>query len=430
MSSLAAPTVYAIDFGTSNSLLAAANAHQVFPPVALDRHAADPTVLRSILHFSETGVCSLGAEGLHEYVEAGMRGRLLRSLKRFLPNPAFTHTRIGTRRFQLQELIATVLRTMRERADAAFGAQVRAVVLGRPASYSTLATEDSLAERRMREAAELAGFEQVYFCPEPVAAARDFGDELQEPKTILIADFGGGTSDFCVVRMSHTQFSQRDVLAVRGVSLAGDALDGALMKVELSHHFGSRVRYQVPMGNNVLTMPAPLIDMLCTPAKLSLLGTHDVRTFLRDIKNWSLSDAEKNTVERLLVVAEDGLGFQVYEAVEETKKQLSTALDARFEFEYPGIEIAERISRTAFDAACARPVGEILACLDATLADAGLGPEAIDLVCLTGGTSRVPAVHEGLRTRFGDSKLRRLKGFHSVVGGLARQAQLHAREHA
>jgi hypothetical chaperone protein len=422
----ATPTIYAIDFGTSNSLLAAANAQRVFAPIDLDPRASDPTVLRSILHFSDTGVCTLGAEGLHAYVEAGLRGRLLRSLKRFLPDPAFTHTRVGTRRVQLQELIATVLRSMRERADATFGTQVQSVVLGRPAAYSLVEEEDALAEARMRQAAHLAGFEHVYFCPEPVAAARDLGHELDERRTVLIADFGGGTSDFCVVRMSRTQFSARDVLAVRGVSIAGDALDGALMKGELSHKFGANVRYQVPFGSNVLTMPAPLIDMLCTPAKFSLLSSGDVKSFLRDIKNWSLSDSEKEAVERLLIVAEDGLGFQVFEAVEDTKKALSSSDKASFTFDYPGIEFNQDVSRSAFETACSRPVNEILACLDATLTDAQYSAADVDLVCLTGGTSLVPVVRQRLSARFGDAKLRQLKGFHSVVGGLARQAQLHA----
>lgn len=418
------PTIYAIDFGTSNSLLAAASARRVFDPVPLDPEHTDPTILRSVLYFAPDGSSVLGAAGLHAYTEAGLQGRLLRSLKRFLPNPAFTHTTVGTRRFRLEELIAALLRAMRERADAHFGTRVTRVLLGRPALYSIVPEEDRIAEARMREAALLAGFEDVHFCPEPVAAARDFGDSFATPQLTLVADFGGGTSDFCLVRMSSQGFASTDVLSVRGVPTAGDALDGALMRRELSGLFGADVSYRVPLGSNVLSMPAVLLDMLCTPAKLSLLSTRDVQRFLQDIKHWSLTDEDELAVGRLLIVAEDGVGFSVYEAVEQTKRELSGSEAAPFQLTYPGLELSRPVTRRAFETATQPPIREIFECLDVTLQNGGVTAADVDWICLTGGTSLVPAVQDALRTRFGDAKLRRLKGFHSVVGGLAQQARL------
>jgi hypothetical chaperone protein len=419
------PTIYAIDFGTSNSLLAAANAERVFPPIALDPDAPDPSVLRSILYFTSDGSPYFGVRALAEYVDRGMDGRLLRSLKRFLPAAGFRSTFVGSRRYRLEELIGAMLRTMRHRANQEFGVDVRRVLLGRPARYSKASEEDTLAEARMREAASLAGFDQIDFCAEPTAAARDFESELAQERLVLVADFGGGTSDFSLVRMTRSGFQHDDVLATGGLSIAGDVLDGALMKHQVSHHFGARARYTVPFGDLLLPMPAVLMDLLCTPAKLQLLQARETRALLADVRAGAASAEDRAAVERLECVVDDALGFSVFEAVEATKRALSTASHAAFSFHYPTIDLEQPISRAQFEAACTKPVAAIFDCLDSVLQSAGASASDVDLVCLTGGTSRVPLVHKRLAQRFGPQRLRRLRGLHSVVGGLAHQARLH-----
>jgi hypothetical chaperone protein len=416
------PLVYAIDFGTSNSLLAAANMQGTVPPIALDPHASDPTVLRSILLYPEKGACLIGAEALDAYVEQGMQGRLLRSMKRFLPMPSFIGTELSGRRHTLEEIIAAVLHRMRTRANLHFKTDVRRVLLGRPARFAVDDAHDALAETRLRKAATLAGFEHVDFCPEPVAAARDFSTELDTPKAVLIVDLGGGTSDFSVVRMGRGGFAPEDVLAIGGVSVAGDAFDGALMRRHVSRHFGSEVSYRAPFGSNVLTMPTPLMELLCSPATLALLQQRDVKNFLKEVRAGALTEQDKQAVERLLCLAEDGLGFSVFEAIEVTKRALSEQLTAEFFYGYSDFELRESISRAAFEHASAKAVSAILQAMDETLRRAELAPSDIDLVCLTGGTSKVPAIGSALDQRFGSAKLHHLRGFHSVVEGLAHHA--------
>src|SRR5271156_5226098 len=119
------PTTYAIDFGTSNSLLAAANENGTFEPIALDPSAPNPTVFRSVLYFSEDSEWSFGSEALRKYVAYGMRGRLMRSIKRFLPVRSFVDTRLGTRKVKIEELVGVFLREMRDRANRHFDADVR-----------------------------------------------------------------------------------------------------------------------------------------------------------------------------------------------------------------------------------------------------------------------------------------------------------------
>jgi len=422
------PEVYAIDFGTSNSLLAAANRTQVHPAVPLDPRAEDPTVLRSVLFFPEAQElqeerCFLGKAALDEYVARGSRGRLLRSLKRFLPARGFSRTQIGSRSYALEELIAVVLREMRLRADHFFGAHVERAVLGRPARFSGRDEDDAFAEERLRAAARLAGFRRVDFCPEPVAAARDFRGELRGQKLLLVGDFGGGTSDYSLVRMSDGGFALENVLATHGVSVAGDALDGSLMRSRLARHFGAEVRYRVPLGDNILGMPRPLLEKLCSPAEMSLLGQRDAQSFLQDVRSWSLGAEDRRHIDQLLTLVDDTLGFVVFEAVEHTKKQLSSELRTLLSFHVPGIDIDQELTREEFESGARRELGAIVGALDATLARAGVTSEAVDVVCLTGGTARVPRVRQALTERFGVDRLHSLRGLHAVVEGLARQAR-------
>ncbi len=419
------PHTYAIDFGTSNSLLVAAMSDgSVSDPVPVDPSAPDPTILRSILHFPErpNAPTLFGQEALDTYAEAGMQGRLLRSLKRFLPDPGFATTLVGQRKVSLEELIASILRTLRTRANQHFGADVTRVLLGRPAVYDPKPEHDATAVSRMVNAAKMAGFRDVEFFAEPVAAARDFGSDLTTPKLVLVADFGGGTSDFTVVRMDSSGFSPRDVLATGGVSIAGDALDGALMRRELAPHFGSEMQYRLPMGTNILTMPAVLMDALCTPAKLPLLQSRDVQRFLKEVRSYAQSPHDRELVERFLAIAEDARGFSVFEAVERTKRALSGAETATFDFEYADIDIHQEVSRQRFERAIADAVDAIAECIDKTLDAANAPASTVDIVCLTGGTSRVPRVERLLTERFGAQRLRRLKGLHSVVTGLGLEA--------
>lgn len=417
------PEMYAIDFGTSNSLLAAANRSEVCAPIPLDERAQDPSVFRSILFYSDDGAWSYGAGALSDYVAQGMRGRFIRSIKRFLPVASFADTRIGSRKVLLEELVGMFLREMRRRANAHFGCDVRRVMLGRPARFSDDDQADALAETRLYNAALFAGFEDVHFCPEPLAAAYDFGRTKPGKSTFLVADFGGGTSDYTVARLDTTRADGLEVLGIGGVAQAGDAFDGALMRHGIAEHFGSRVRYQVPFGSNWLEMPAPLMERLCSPADICWLARGDVLEFLRGVRAGSSNEEDKMHVDQLLVLIEDSLGFQIFEAIEQQKRELSAHESAMFRFEYPGIDIQENMTRARFETASARVSRSILDRLDDTLERAGVSPSDIDRVCSTGGTAKVPVIKQALEDRFGAAKLQALSSFHAVIQGLAERAR-------
>ena len=416
-----APTVYAIDFGTSNSLLAAANGERVFEPIPLDPAAPDRTILRSILCFPDSGGSYVGVEALRQFVEHGSEARLLRSIKHHLGSRSFRGTVMRGRMITPEALVAVVLRAMRERADAWFDVQVRRVVLGRPVHFD--GDDDAFAEARLRNAAELAGFAEVHLVPEPVAAARAFGAVREREELALVGDFGGGTSDFTVLRVGPGALTRDDVLAVGGVAVAGDALDASLMRSHVARHFGAEVQYQAPFGKNVLRMPRGIVQHLCSPAHLAILQRRDVAAVLADVRRWSLSEEDRRRIDQLTVLVEDTQGFQLFEAIEGAKRTLSSEDLAEVVYSHPGIEVREPVTRGEFEDASRREVDAIVACLEQTVHAAGVRNEDVAVACCTGGTAKVPRLAAEIRRLLPGARLEQFKGFHSVVEGLAREAQ-------
>src|SRR5690606_16116380 len=124
-------------------------------------------------------------------------------------------------------------------------------------------------------------------------------------------------------------------------------------------------------GDNVLCMPKPLMEKLCSPAEMSLLAQRDVHSFLRDVRSWSLGARDKACIDQLFVLVEDGLGFMLFEAVEQLKKQLSSAPQAQLSFRVPGIDVEQPVTRAEFERGASRELSAIIGALDATLARAG-----------------------------------------------------------
>jgi hypothetical chaperone protein len=165
------------------------------------------------------------------------------------------------------------------------------------------------------------------------------------------------------------------------------------------------------------------LDSLCSPAEAALLERRDVLAFLRDVRHGSLSDGHRDAVDRLIALAEDCLGFSLFQAIEQSKHALSEAPQAPFVFDYPTVEIRDRLERSAFDQWSEKSRAALFRALDETLARARVASSDVDLVCLTGGTAKVPAVIAELSARFGSERIWSHRAFHSVTHGLALHAQ-------
>lgn len=408
----------AIDFGTSNSLVGAFHQGKRVEALPLDMKASDPTLLRTLLYFPHPDLCYYGSEAISEYIQNDMEGRLFRSFKSHLPNKNYLGTILDNRILTLENMVGVFLLELKKRAEKALGATVDRAVIGRPARYSMDPVADGFALHRMEKAAKLAGFKEVEFVPEPLAAAFDYRRNLTQEKLVLIGDFGGGTSDFTLIKLSDQAFKREDVLAIDGCPLAGDALDSVFMSHRLSDFFGAKSRYRLPMGSNILTMPPGVSQRLNHPAHIVHLKEKETYEFIREVRKCSLTAKDGEALERLFLLIEDQQIFPFFEAIEKTKRNLSSKEQTDFEFDYPGLEIKESFTVQQFIEWSTNTKEKIFASLDSCLNSAGVTPEQVDLVCLTGGTGQVPFIRQEFEKRFGKERLQTQSHFHSVLSGL------------
>lgn len=408
----------AIDFGTSNSLVGAFHQGKRVEALPLDMKASDPTLMRTLLYFPHPDLCHYGSEAIAQYIENDMEGRLFRSFKSHLPNKNYLGTVLDNRILTLENMVGVFLLELKKRAEKALGATVDRAVIGRPARYSMDPVADGFALHRMEKAAKLAGFKEVEFVPEPLAAAFDYRRNLKEEKLVLIGDFGGGTSDFTLIKLSDQAFKREDVLAIDGCPLAGDALDSVFMSHRLNDFFGAKSRYRLPMGSNIMTMPPAVTQRLNHPAHIVHLREKETYEFIKEVRKCSLTKADADSLERLFLLIEDQQIFPFFEAIEKTKRGLSSKEQTDFEFDYPGLEIKETFTVKQFIEWSANTKEKIFASLDSCLASANVTPEQVDLVCLTGGTGQVPFIRQEFEKRFGKERLQTQSHFHSVLSGL------------
>jgi hypothetical chaperone protein len=411
---------YAVDFGTSNSLLSFVSPSGDIVPIQLE---AGGNVLRSLLYTPENNKWFFGNEAINEYVNHEGEGRFFRSIKKFLPEPSYNGTIVFNRNMNISEMVAVFLKEMRDRANKATGLNVERLVLGRPALYSLNKEHDQLAESRMRKAAEIAGFKEVVFCPEPIAAGLDYNSASQTEKIVLIADFGGGTSDFTLMKIHKGQHSQDDILGLSGIFSAGDALDGVMMRDFISPHFGSKFEYQIPGGNNVLKFPKNLLTKICSPAHITHLREKDTWEFLQHIEKFALSTEDSKNMQQLFTLVECQLGFPLFHEIEKTKIKLGKSAEVNFEYLFPGINILHEVSNNRYKDSVAGTVDEIMATMMDVFTQSGLSPSKVDEVILTGGTSQFPLIQDKLENVFGKQKLYEHNIYQSVVNGLAQYAR-------
>lgn len=412
---------YAVDFGTSNSLLSHVSDNGTITPIPLEKDQG--LILRSLLYTPEHNVWYFGKEAIKEYINHDGEGRFFRSVKKFLPETSYSGTIVFNKTLGISDIVAVFLGEMRKRANAFTGEKVEKIVLGRPALYSLDPKEDQLAQDRMQKAAEIAGFKEVLFCPEPVAAGLDYSDKSSSEKIILIADFGGGTSDFTLMKVHAGTYSKEDILGLSGVFKAGDALDGVMMKDFIAPHFGSRFEYKIPGGNNILTFPRQLLHKMCSPAHITHLRERDTWEFLQHIQKFALSKEGEQQMHQLFTLVECQLGFPVFNEIESTKVKLGSSAEATFKYLYPGIDIEEIISKTNYQTSITPMVEDIMASMNEVFKQSGLNPSQVHQVCLTGGTSQLPLIRSTLSDIFGTDKLVEYNIYQSVVNGLARYAQ-------
>lgn len=396
-----------IDFGTTNSAVAIADPAGTVQLVPL----AGAPHWRTVLYFEPSGRLTAGTPAIARYLETGGEGRLVQSIKSHLASEVFSRTMIFGRRWQLEDMIAAYLRQVRAASPVDLGNRA---VVGRPVRYWGAETpeDDARAVGRMRDALGKAGFDEVVFEYEPVGAAASYAARLDREEQIVVADFGGGTTDFSVVRVPSGE-----VLATSGIGVSGDAFDARVIDAIVAPALGRGTRYRDEMGGEA-PVPAWLYSKLRRWHYLSFLKEESTLRLLDRVTQGALAPA---LIERLTRIIEEDLGLPLHRAVEGAKVRLSSTAADRVVLE--PIELDLPITRAAFESWLAEDLTSIQNVLDDVLARAGVEASQIDRVFATGGTSLVPAVRNWLAGRFGADKLVGGEELTSVAWGLAARAR-------
>ncbi len=415
------PTALGFDFGTTNSAMALSDGGS--------GRARVTRTFRSVLYFDpdERGkdrrpLAVAGPPAIERYLAGDGSGRLIQSLKSYLASRQFRATSVFGITYTLEDLIALIVRDLRVQARSELGAELPGhVVVGRPVRFAGEESDQEYALARLRQALLAGGFESVDFEYEPVAAAWHYESSLDHDELVLIADFGGGTSDFCLVRVGPgvraRGRSASDILGTEGVALAGDAFDARILLQRVAPALGKGTTY-VSHGKS---MPVPpwLYSHLERWHHLSFLKSKETQKLLDDIQR-ECSAPEKLAALAHLIDAD--LGYQLYRSVEKTKLELSARADAPFAFDDDPIQIRAQVARVDFEAWIADELAAIAGCVDRLLDRTGVAAAEVDRVFMTGGSSLVPSVRALFVQRFGEARLAGGDEMTSVASGLALRA--------
>jgi hypothetical chaperone protein len=380
-----------LDFGTSNSTVACALAQgPALIPVEEDK----VTIPSSIFFDFEDGSASFGRAALRSYVE-GVDGRLMRSLKSVLGHPLLDETvRIKRKAYSYGDIIGLLVGHLKRRADAAAGAEVSHVVMGRPVRFvDDDAEADAKAQNALERIARAQGFAHVEFQYEPIAAALDYERTVAQEEYALIADIGGGTSDFSIVRVSPQGRAKSDrgddVLANQGVHIGGTDFDRLLSMKAVMPHFGLASETKSHFGGKILPVPNGYFVDLATWHRINLLYAPEITRELIDLEKRSLSPER---LRRLRGVIEARLGHSVALAVEAAKIALSDEEASLVDLAEIEEGLTIEVTRETLHAAVESRLASLRAASAETLRQAGLAAERIDAIFLTGGSTAIPAV--------------------------------------
>lgn len=425
---------FGIDFGTTNSALALADGDGAPRLARFARGGGKTTAaFRSVVYLeraeSRRGALRelAGPRAIARYLSVDEPGRLVQSPKSFLAARDFASTRIFEREYRLEALIAVLLRALIREAEAQLGPLDGPVVVGRPVRFvSARSPEDeALALARLRAAFASAGVADVVFEYEPIAAAYHYERTLSCDELILIGDFGGGTSDFSLLRVGPDARRERargesgGVLGNAGVPVAGDVFDGKIVRAAVSPALGLGSEFRSIFGT-VLPVPRWIYGHLERWHHLSFLRSPRTLSLLHELQRDALEPAR---LEALIRVVREDLGFPLHRSVERAKLALTREEATRLRFSRDPVAIERAIARDEFETWIAPELDALAACVDGLLESSKIARGAVDRVFLTGGSSLVPAVRALFASRFGVDRVRAGDELVSVASGLALRAQ-------
>jgi hypothetical chaperone protein len=413
-------SVLGVDFGTTNTVLSFDDGEGGRSLITFPMDGVPKPAFRSVLSFREEPNSTrprsveAGAWAIDEYLEDPLDTRFIQSFKTFAASHQFQSTTIFDRRYTFEDLLFAFLARVRHHGGEALKTLPETVIIGRPVQFAGAAPDADLALERYDSAFQRLGFVDRHYVYEPAAAAFYFAQTLVGTAVVLVADFGGGTSDFSVIRFDRTGGQVTSTpLSHSGVGVAGDAFDYRIIDHIVSPRLGKGSTYR--SFENVLPVPNKYYAAFARWSQLALLKTSRELVELRALVRATDTPALADFVELI----EDDHGYPLYRAVSATKEGLSVADEAPFAFEAGRIDIKAQIKRSDFEAWIKPELDQIQAAVDRAVTGAGLANSDIDQVFLTGGSSFVPAVRRIFSQRFGDAAIASGGEFESIASGLS-----------
>lgn len=391
-----AGTTLGIDFGTSNSAMAWRTAGQTAQLVPLEgRAAAMPTAL--FFQYEDQST-HYGRDAMRQYL-AGEEGRLMRSLKSLLGSSLLQDkTAVHGQLVSYQDIIAIFLKHLAAQAQQQLGGLPERVVLGRPVHFVDGNPErDALAQSSLEAAAHAAGFQEVAFQLEPIAAALDYEQRLQHEACILVVDIGGGTSDFTVVRLGPQHAGKpdrtQDILATSGVHIGGTDFDHKLNVAEVQPLLG--LGHHGPSGREV---PSRIFYDLSTWHLIQWLYSPKA---LREAEALRTDYSDRQLHARLMRVLDEQAGHRLADAVEQGKiTASSTAAAAALDLGWIEAGLGAQISPQGLEQHLQLLLADVVRCAQTCVERAGLRNDQITALYLTGGSSALQTLRDALAQAF------------------------------
>ncbi|MFT3977305.1 MAG: Hsp70 family protein [Sphingomonas bacterium] len=414
-------TAIGLDFGTSNTVVALADGRGGSRLVDFARPDAEPDpVFRSALCFWEeergwNGIAhEAGPWAIAEYLQSSLDSRFIQSFKSVAASPLFERALIFNKPFRFEDMGRLFLQKLVRHAGGALDERPRRVIVGRPVEYVGARADPAIARQRYDLMLREFGVE-LHYVYEPLGAAHSYAARLDQPATIMVADFGGGTTDFSIVRIAEAGARRRCTpLASSGVGIAGDRFDQRIVNHLVLPLLGKGGRYR--SFDKLLEIPGGYFADFADWSRLAMMRNRRTLEELRRLQRDALDPAP---IGRMIALIEEEQGFPLYDAVGRVKRDLSGAARAEFRFSGGGVEIAAEVRRADFEQWIGEDLRRIEAAMDTALARADLPAAAIDRVFLTGGSSLIPAIRAIFLRRFGEERIASGGELTSIAHGLA-----------
>ena len=421
----------AIDFGTSNSAIAiAAGAHATAGMRLVELEPGQKTMPTAVFYAADGGLhgvahCEFGRAAIAAYVD-GIDGRLMRSMKSILGSSLIEQSTDigGGRAVRYLDVVSTYLAHLKRQAEAAAGAPIGRAVLGRPVFFVDDDPErDARAERALRSAARRAGFQEIEFQYEPIAAAFDYERQVRGEEKVLVADIGGGTSDFSIVRVGPGRAGRAerksDILANHGVHVAGTDFDRRVELESMLPLFGYRSYGVASADQPAREVPSAVYFDLATWHLINTVYNPQRVAELRGMRSFYADPAQHR---RLLRLVEQRLGHELLARAEAAKIAVAEGGATTIDLDPVEVGLAASLDEAGASRALDADLERIVAAARETAALAGLAVDAIDALYFTGGSTGLGLLAERLEQAFPTARPVRGDRFASVASGLA----LHA----